>query len=216
VKPLLVAQLCQLAYQPAVTDADLAPFGLALVDRIIGHDLNGPAPYGFVAQDDGGTKYACFPGTRNAPEWIEDFICFMVGFPYVAGALVEAGFLGVYLTLKLTSGGRPESILGPQDVFLGHSLGGSLATQCAAEVGSRNLYTVACPRAGNDRLAVCFDSTAGLRIVNPNDLVPMLPARIEPLFPFCHVGSPVLETAPFGQSDPIKAHQIDGYITALS
>jgi hypothetical protein len=76
----------------------------------------------------------------------------------------------------------------------GHSLGGALATLCAARMqkdgtGSAAVYTFGSPRVGNDKFQAAF-RLAHQRWVNQNDLVTQLPPEVlgyRPVGTFNHI-----------------------------
>ena len=78
---------------------------------------------------------------------------------------------------------------GHRSVWLtGHSLGAALATLAAHRQGRvRGLYTFGSPRVGDARFAADFHVPTW-RFVNHQDLVPNLPPRLAPFFPYGHVG----------------------------
>jgi predicted lipase len=70
-------------------------------------------------------------------------------------------------------------------VVIGHSLGGALATLCAAELVTVynltvvRLYTFGCPRVGNARFVEALQSTnlVNTRVTHDRDVVPSVPFR---------------------------------------
>lgn len=70
-------------------------------------------------------------------------------------------------------------------VVIGHSLGGALATLCAAELVTEHnmtavrLYTFGCPRVGNAKFATALKNTTlvNTRITHDRDIVPSVPFR---------------------------------------
>lgn len=70
-------------------------------------------------------------------------------------------------------------------VVIGHSLGGALATLCAAELVTEynltgvRLYTFGCPRVGNEEFAKALHNTSlvNTRVTHDRDIVPSVPFR---------------------------------------
>jgi hypothetical protein len=81
-------------------------------------------------------------------------------------------------------------------ICCGHSLGGALATISAGVLAHKyqntTIYccTLGSPRVGDHEFAKWFDAALGeksLRLVNENDIIPLVPA----FFKYCHVGGGV-------------------------
>jgi len=139
--------------------------------------------FGFVARrTDTGDVYVVFRGTQTIGDWLANVDFIQVGQQHGWGR-TERGFAGVY------SGSAPAIIGALRNagnlarVFVtGHSLGGSLATLCAADVraslgATTTLYTFASPRAGDPAFAARFNAECPdtWRIVNTEDMVNTVP-----------------------------------------
>lgn len=105
---------------------------------------------------------------------------------------IHAGFVEAYQSVR-TQVVDYFNFIGVVNVIcIGHSLGGALATLCAFDIldqlGNVELYTMGCPRVGNQAFARLTDKRlpSSVRFVNSNDIVPSLPPR---LFCYEHVGN---------------------------
>ena len=137
-------------------------------------------------------------GTSTLQEWLDDATFPLVNCGFMEGR-AEQGFLSIYRTLRIAinegSSRIWESILSAKNlVIAGHSLGAALATLLAAETaknGGRPItYTFASPCVGDDVFADTYRAL-GIethRVFYKGDLVPEVPRRILPLFPYQHVG----------------------------
>ena len=137
--------------------------------------------FGFVARrTDTGNFYVVFRGTQTLGDWLANADFVQVDQQHGWGK-VERGFSGVY-------GGSAPTIIkalagNPGRVFVaGHSLGGSLATLCTADVRARlgaatTLYAFASPRTGDPVFARRFNTECPVtwRIVNTEDIVNTVP-----------------------------------------
>jgi len=124
---------------------------------------HGLEKFGFVARrTDTGDVYVVFRGTQTIGDWLANLDFVQTGQQHGWGK-TERGFSGVY-------GGSAPAIIGalksaghPAHVFVtGHSLGGSLATLCTADVraslnATTTLYAFASPRAGDPAFAARFN-----------------------------------------------------------
>lgn len=152
--------------------------------------------YGFVG-DDAVTfkRYIVFRGTLQPNEWLRNIQAGQVPFP--AGesaptAMVHRGFSEIFTSLELTepSGVRPfasalpELIAGRDVVFIGHSLGGALATLAGVDAARQspdqasrlNITTFASPRVGDEGFAALAGSVGSIdRVCNVVDVVTEVP-----------------------------------------
>ena len=112
----------------------------------------------------------------------------------------------------------------PQIVCVGHSLGGALATLCAAAaksvLGARirmHCETYGSPRVGNSLFAAAFDETVdtSLRVVNGNDAVTLMPhmwyVHVKGLFEIGKKSSSIW-CSWFGK---VEDHYLNSYALAL-
>lgn len=108
------------------------------------------------------------------------------------GSLVHSGFMDIFNQMapdvrRMIRGAKPKRIH-----FIGHSLGGALATLAAVDFAqseanaTSHLYTFGAPRVGSTGLSSDVVRLIGTgrikRVYSINDPVPMIP-----LTPFCHV-----------------------------
>ena len=144
---------------------------------------HGLETFGFVARrTDTGDVYVVFRGTQTLGDWLANVDFAQIDQQHDWGK-TERGFSDVY-------GGSAPAIIGalrnpgnPAHVFVtGHSLGGSLATLCAADVRARlnaatTLYAFASPRTGDPAFAERFNTECPdtWRIVNTEDIVNTVP-----------------------------------------
>lgn len=158
-----------------------------------GTDRNGPRPYGVVAFNESiGTHVCVLRGTDSIAEWESDADAFLVDCPFLPGARTHRGFTEIYASMRAGSSPLREYLatLPRPIVVAGHSLGAALATLVAADLGGAHLATFAGPAVGDDAFAHMAMSrlASNARVVNAPDLVPRLPLRIEPDFPYAHLG----------------------------
>lgn len=161
-------------------------------------DVEGTQSYVAVSED---TILAVFAGTNETIDWLDNFTFIPLQGPVGA---VHRGFsiaLGrVWDQMKdfifnTCQAERLSKQLQPQALWLtGHSLGGALGTLAVANLRVEEdkpvhgLYTYGSPRVGDRVFARTFNQefVAAFRIVNNNDIVTRLPAR---LMLFSHVGN---------------------------
>lgn len=130
-----------------------------------------------------------FRGTVSAADWVSNINVGMEAGP--GGAIVHAGFNRVYKGLQdelyeLIAKANPEVLH-----FVGHSLGGCMATLAMADFGLNangrtcHLYTFGTPRIGgfalSSQLRSVLTPSTVRRVYSVSDPVPMLP-----LLPFQH------------------------------
>jgi triacylglycerol lipase len=145
-----------------------------------GHGLE---RFGFVARRaDTGDLYVAFRGTQTIGDWLANVDFAQTGQQHGWGK-TERGFSGVY------SGAAPAIINTLRNAgshahvyVAGHSLGGSLATLCAADVraslnSTTTLYAFASPRAGDPAFVARFNTECPdtWRVVNTEDIVNTMP-----------------------------------------
>lgn len=131
-----------------------------------------------------------FRGTQNNADWRSNAVIAME--PGPAGSTVHVGFNGIYKSLR-DALGREIAAARPDAVhFVGHSLGGALASLAAMDFIAGGqvpgyLYTFGAPRVGALGSASVLNRNLPVgsvkRVYALSDPVPMLP-----LFPFFHFG----------------------------
>ena len=208
--------------------------------------LVAPEPFGFVARSQvNGGVHVVFRGTQSPADWIANLrfpqTPNTLGGQHTLGGKVEVGFSFVYgqcsgVILAKLRELKTAGTLQRLDVT-GHSLGGALATLCAADIVSQpdlippQLYTFASPRTGDRHFAAAFNSKCPdtWRTVNTEDIVntvplatPMVAFLHEPLkaifaslthLEYEHVGTPVDFTK--HNETIIDNHKMETYIAAL-
>lgn len=130
-----------------------------------------------------------FRGTQSTPDWMSNLNTGMETGP--GGAIVHAGFNRLYGRLSdalhdAVSKAQPDSVH-----FVGHSLGGALATLAMADFGLSSggkpchLYTFGAPRVGgfglSSQLRTLLTPGTVRRVYAVSDPVPMIP-----LLPYQH------------------------------
>jgi triacylglycerol lipase len=144
---------------------------------------HGVEKFGFVARrTDTGDVYVVFRGTQTIGDWLANVDFIQTGQQHGWGK-TERGFAGVYSGSAPVIIGALKNAGSPARVFVtGHSLGGSLATLCAADVrasldATTTLYAFASPRTGDRAFAARFNTECPdtWRIVNTEDIVNTVP-----------------------------------------
>lgn len=177
--------------------------------------------YGVVADDGAsGQRFVVLRGTLRPNEWLRNLQAglrpfirsqFRRPFPvgtgaWGAGARVHAGFLKIFASLEIvnvTDGSRkpladalPDLAAGRQITFVGHSLGGALATLAGVEAARLSpldaprmrIVTFASPRVGDQGFATLAQSVGQIdRVCNVVDVVPAVPPSTR-LTTYVHVG----------------------------
>jgi triacylglycerol lipase len=182
-----------------VVEARLAAIGLAA------EFFDGRSSQGFAAYDpgaDGRFVILAFRGTEVKGAFsriLHDILADSRALPVDCGPLgkLHRGFRDALD--EVWAGPAPHPSLrdllarldptGRRHVWLtGHSLGAAVATLAAQRQGRvQGLYTFGSPRVGDARFAAGFHVPAW-RFVNHQDVVPHLPPRLSPFFPYGHVG----------------------------
>ncbi|ORE11977.1 lipase [Rhizopus microsporus var. microsporus] len=156
---------------------------------------------GFVLRSDAQkTIYVTFRGTNSFRSAITDMVFTFTDYTPVKGAKVHAGFLSSYK--QVVSDYFPvvqdqlTAYPGYKVIVTGHSLGGAQALLAGMDLYQRekrlspknlSIYTIGCPRVGNNAFAYYVDST-GIpfhRTVHKRDIVPHVPPQA---FGYLHPG----------------------------
>ncbi|MEL6884320.1 MAG: lipase family protein [Pseudomonadota bacterium] len=176
------------------------------------------AGFGVLLERNGGQKGEYILAMRGtvgpegrSKDWFSNYQIGLTRGP--TGSLVHSGFMDIYRSMqvdvqRMITGARPQRIH-----FIGHSLGGALATIAAIDyarngTATSHLYTFGAPRVGSHGLASDVEKLIGVerlkRVYSISDPVPMIP-----LVPFCHVGPGSIG---FADSKPISgdAHSMLG------
>ena len=178
---------------------------------------HGPEKFGFVARRiDTGDFYVIFRGTQTPGDRLANIDFLQVSQPEGWGK-AERGFSTVYDGSAPTIINALKNAGSPGHVFVaGHSLGGSLATLCTADVqrtlgATTTLYAFASPRTGDPTFAGRFNNDCPVtwRIVNTEDIVNTVPLAATAvtelnLEGLDHVAQQI-ERIP-GLGSPLKAH----------
>ncbi len=181
-----ILPLAQAAYQPTPQ----------LPDRWSLVSLVQPGNMGFIASS-GDMACLAFRGTQHEQEWLADFDALVVPNLYGDG-MVHHGLQGWYTGLRPSLVTASLLDLSPYKrvFFIGHSAGGALAQQAAADL-FRHLgdvaegYTFESPRVGWFNWANYFDQHIPVwwRIENHWDIVPHAPPDG---LGYRHVGTQIL------------------------
>lgn len=219
-----IGQAVNACYAPYFLDRpERAVFPSPHHEVVWGTDADGPRPYGATYWDEALGAFLCvLRGTDSQAEWLADADAGLIPCPFLPGARTHRGFTQIYQTMvcdKQTLGASLKAILraveGRTLIVAGHSLGAALATLAAVDVGGADLVTFAGPRVGDDRFVEMAQTrlASNTRIVNDPDLVPKLPVRAEPIFPYAHLGA-ALELNSAGQvkDEPGAWHALPTYL----
>lgn len=149
--------------------------------------------FGVVLERGGGNAgelIVALRGTQSGSDWLSNINIGMM--PGPNGSMVHAGFWGIYSSFRQELG-RIIARENPNHIhFVGHSLGGALASLAAIDfLGSGtvggSLYTFGSPRVGsiamNATMRRCLPATNVRRVYAISDPVPMIP-----MLPFLHYG----------------------------
>ena len=131
-------------------------------------------------------------------------------------ARAHAGFAAMYAQVREAVWKAVQT--SDKVTFVGHSLGGALATLAALDVTSRapdkvvNVVTFGAPQVGDDNFVKLFDGRVnlGVRVVNPFDPVPKLLAS-----QFAHTKGYYAVTS-LTRDSTVTAHNLSTYALALS
>lgn len=171
------AELSRLAYAPLPRiEAELRRVGFELLESLESRRLFSirAAADGFVCRDRrSGTRFAVFRGTETGN--LDDLLANLLVDPFEwrPGIVVHRGYGTTFDELR----GPLEPWLAAPDartIATGHSLGGALATLCAADFPAAELVTFGAPRVGTDAL-FARPGQVVRRYVHCCDLVPRVP-----------------------------------------
>lgn len=138
--------------------------------------------FGFVSRRaDTGDVYVTFRGTETPEDWLINVAVRQVPQHHSWGN-VEDGFASVYSQCSSTILDAIRRSSSARVIVTGHSLGGALATLCAADIkGALGLttavYTFASPRVGDPAFARRYNDECPdtWRVVNTEDLITNVP-----------------------------------------
>jgi triacylglycerol lipase len=138
--------------------------------------------FGFVARRaETGNAYIVFRGTESPDDWLTNIELRHVAQQHGWGK-VEEGFDRVYAHCSPVILAAIRNAGANQVFVAGHSLGGALATLCAADLKSAlgvnaTVYTLASPRVGDVEFASRFNAEcpALWRVVNTEDVITTVP-----------------------------------------
>lgn len=178
-------------------------------DRPAGRLTDSRTFYGFVGDDPStGQRYIVFRGTLQPNEWLRNIQARQVPFPSegaLPAANVHRGFYDIFTSLEVDQGGGvvrsfssalPDLIAGRDVIFIGHSLGGALATlagvdaarQLPEQASRLNVTTFASPRVGDPGFAALASSVGSIdRVCNVVDVVTEVPPSTA-FADYTHVG----------------------------
>lgn len=138
--------------------------------------------FGFVARrTDTSNVYVVFRGTESLDDWLTNIELRHVAQQHGWGK-VEEGFDRVYTQSSPVILAAIRNAGANQVFVAGHSLGGALATLCAADLKSAlnvdpTVYTLASPRVGDVEFASRFNAECPVlwRVVNTEDVITTVP-----------------------------------------
>jgi hypothetical protein len=220
------------AYQQGEDPATALPQDLRMVGLVFGDPGLGRrwlhraretrTLFGVVADDvTARRRFIILRGTLEPVEWLRNTQARMR--PYPAGASqpqtrahVHRGFYDIFESLEIVSGDSrgllsqalPGLITSRKVTFIGHSLGGALATlagveaarQAPDEAGNMRIVTFASPRVGDPGFAALAQAVGRIdRVCNIVDVVTAIPPST-PGAPYTHVGE-VFRVSPFDWPD---------------
>lgn len=133
-----------------------------------------------------------FRGSNSNRNLIQDMNMAQTAYPYCSGCHIHKGFSLIFEKLKEDVRSVVNSHLkrheGASVRLYGHSLGGALATLCAADlkkelrVRPEFVYTYGQPRVGNEAFATWYRSQVApnlFRVTHGIDAVPHLPSTVQ-------------------------------------
>ncbi len=178
-------------------------------------------PFGFVTSK-GNNVYIVFRGTSTTGEWFSDADVAQVNF-MATWRKVHLGFKNIYDSCSsavISYINQYPDIQNRTIYITGHSLGGAVATLCAAHLlyeifKQPTVYTFASPRVGDSDFVTSFNERAPLhfRIFNTEDAVPIVPPAVSSVALggfYEHCGIPVAFTRNYGSYT--ENHDMSNYM----
>ncbi|QOR65990.1 lipase family protein [Cytobacillus suaedae] len=184
---LLLARCCLLTYNQYEKNGEFTPpEHFKVVDTFKADVFGSKEWFGFIIESKDSIIVA-FRGTDSDPDWIADADIIQHHFPYDTNkTLVHGGFLSIYESCRNQLLLKLHSLSDQKKLFItGHSLGAALAVLHAMDVYDNTdykeltLFTLAGPRVGNGAFASSYNHKIknSIRVVNTNDIIPMLPPK---------------------------------------
>ncbi|MCB0176868.1 MAG: lipase family protein [Anaerolineae bacterium] len=152
---------------------------------------------GLFGVANGNTFVAAFRGSEETgiADWITDLKFIPAVYPYGdpkdKSMTVHSGFMNAYKSVRDAVQNAVKSTPHKQVAFVGHSLGGAIATLAALDTAynvpgkSISCYTYGSPKVGNDSFVKNYNRLVPntYRCINGHDMVPSAPPGV-----FGHVG----------------------------
>jgi hypothetical protein len=148
-------------------------------------ESDGGGSHGFLALD-ANNKLAVlsFRGTdKDDPTDLADDLN-IYPLPWQAGGKVHSGFDKALQAVWLEADAALQQINDYKLLFTGHSLGAAMATLASSLRKPQSLYTVGCPRVGDQAFANLLQGLDNHRYVDCCDLVPQVPPEV---FGYAHI-----------------------------
>ena len=226
---LFLADCCLQAYnQFSFKGTFSVPVGYILVDSIVAAPVKTLDFYGFIIESSDSIVIS-FRGSRSNPDWIADAAIIQTYFPYTRIKLgIHSGFAAIYKACRQQIMNTLSAMDSSKQLFItGHSLGGALAVLCSLDATVNTvynnpvMYNFGSPRVGNLKFVQAYNEVIdnSVRIVNTNDIVPLLPpAVVHPplsneLLYYRHVKDLVAITVQTGSIT--GNHLVENYINGL-
>lgn len=156
-------------------------------------------PFGTIYPDESLQAWVVsFRGTKKLSEWFTDLEALLIRCPWLGLGWSHKGFSDLFMSLQ--AGGMSirsfiRSLVTFRNwplIIQGHSLGAAQALCVASDIGEGCTVVLwACPKVfEDDAAAATLTRFSNLyRLVNVRDWVPDVPERLQPLFPYTHVGA---------------------------
>ncbi|MDE2104593.1 MAG: lipase family protein [Patescibacteria group bacterium] len=219
---LRVGRVIQACYDPLFLQSpETYAFADIKPDAIVyGTDPDQSRPYGVVYTDWQLGIVCALRGTQTVSEWMVDAEAPLVSVHWLPGTRAHEGFLNVAKTLDAGEIPLASYIANRSRTVLlaGHSLGAALASLVAVQLGAADLLTFGSPRVGDDDFVKGGASrlASDTRYVTDKDLVPTVPLRLDPFFPYAHLcQASVLHVDAATPDNPEGWHQIPTYLRLL-
>jgi len=177
-----------------------------------------PEAFGFVVREEAtGAVIVSIRGTLTPEEWVKNFTAIPNPWNEVPGfGVVHLGFEQMWRRIRASVFAALDGVpTGTRITFLGHSLGGAMATLGAVDVNKNlgrtgvDLCTFGSPRTGKVRFRVNFNRliSNAFRVTNSRDIVPHVPSV---LTAWNHVGLQIEV-----HSKVANAHSLESYLEGL-